>query len=101
MNTDTSSAATLQLFIPEASATYPIDVAARLAHMPRHRILVCCKRGFISPRIDSDSGRYSFDAASIRVLQRIEYLHSECGVNYTGIQIILSLVDEVERTRRS
>jgi MerR family transcriptional regulator/heat shock protein HspR len=80
-------------------ASYPIDLAARLAEMPRHRVLVCCKHGFVLPIIDPEDGRYYFDAASIRVLQRIEYLHTACGVNFTGIRIILSLVEELERVR--
>jgi DNA-binding transcriptional MerR regulator len=83
----------------EANVAYPLDVAARLAQMPRHRVMVCCKRGLISPLIDPENGRYSFDGASVGVLQRIEYLHTECGVNYTGIRIILSLAEEVERFR--
>ncbi|HTO02704.1 MAG TPA: MerR family transcriptional regulator [Opitutus sp.] len=99
MNTDVITPTTLQPFVLEMDAVYPIDLAARLAHMPRHKILVCCKRGIVAPMIDPDDGRYTFDAATIRVLQRIEYLHTECGVNFTGIQIILSLADEVERFR--
>lgn len=99
MNTDAITSTTLQPFALEMDAVYPIDLAARLAQMPRHRILVCCKRGIIAPMIDPEGGRYTFDAATIRVLQRVEYLHTECGVNFTGIQIILSLADEVERFR--
>ena len=76
-----------------------LTISAAVAHMPRHRLLVCCKRRIVSPMIDPDDGRYTFDAATIRVLQRIEYLYSECGVNFTGIQIIMSLADEVERIR--
>jgi DNA-binding transcriptional MerR regulator len=92
--------AAVQLFGVGARSYYPIDLAARLSQMPRHRVLVCCKRGLVTPLIDPANGSYSFDAASIRVLQRIEYLHTDCGVNFTGIQIILSLVDELERARR-
>ena len=99
MNTDAITSTTLQPFALEMDAVYPIDLAARLARMPRHRILVCCKRGIIAPMVDPEDGRYTFDAATIRVLQRVEYLHTECGVNFTGIQIILSLADEVERSR--
>lgn len=99
MNTDTISSMTIQPFGLEMDAAYPIDLAARLAQMPRHRILVCCKRGIVAPMIDPEDGRYTFDAATIRVLQRVEYLHTECGVNFTGIQIILSLAGEVERFR--
>lgn len=99
MTTETVYTTTLQPYLPGRSEWFPIDSVARLAGMPRHRVLVCCKRGIISPHIDPESGRYSFDGATIRVLQRVEYLLTECEVNYTGIQIILSLADEVERFR--
>ena len=99
MNTDVINSTTLQPFALETDADYPIDLAARLAQMPRHRILVCCKRGIVAPMIHPEDGRYTFDAATIRVLQRVEYLYTECGVNFPGIQIILSLADEVERFR--
>jgi hypothetical protein len=99
MSTDTSNISTRQPFAMGSETHYPIDLAARLARMPRHRVLVCCKRGFVSPSVDTADGRYSFDAPSIRILQRIEYLYTDCGVNFTGIQIILALVDEVERFR--
>ena len=99
MNTESINVSALQPFTPEPQVYYPIEVAARLAQMPRHRILVCCRRRIVAPWIDQESGRYLFDADTIRVLQRVEYLHAECGVNFTGIQIILALVDEVERFR--
>ena len=101
MNTSSPSAVELQPFVPQSDAFYSIDVASRLAQMPRHRILVCCRRGIVTPAIDSVSGRYYFDGATIRILQRIEYLGTQCGINYTGIEIILRLVDELERVRGS
>ncbi len=90
----------LQAFVPEADELYSIETAAHLARMPRHHVLVCCKRGLISPHVDSEGGRYLFDREAIRVLQRIEYLRSECGVNFNGIQIILRLTEEMEQIRR-
>ena len=89
----------LQPFVPDPNALVPLDTAAHLASMPRHFVLVCCKRGFVMPSIDRDYGGYFFDSAAIRTLQRITYLHGECGINLTGIQIILQLMDEVRRLR--
>jgi len=100
MSIETISTTTIQVFAPEPETFYPIDVAARLAQTQRHLILVCCKRGIISPHIEPESGRYFFDGATIEVLRRIEYLHTDCGINFTGVQIILSLADEVERFRQ-
>ena len=90
---------TLQRFTLNPEVDYSIDDAAHLARVPRHLILVCCKHGLISPHIDPVDGRYLFDEAGIRTLQRIGYLHTDCGVNLTGIRIILGLMDEMERLK--
>lgn len=89
----------LQLFAPEPDAIYPLDAVAHLAGIPRHFVLVCCKRALVSPLIDPDYGGYFFDADNVRTLQRIAYLHSECGINFTGVRLILQLTQEVERLR--
>lgn len=88
---------TLQPFVPDPNAIVPLDTAAHLARTPRHFVLVCCKRGLVTPSIDPDYGGYFFDAVAIRTLQRITYLHRGCGINLTGIRIILQLMDEVGR----
>lgn len=87
----------LQPFAPDPHALLPLDAVAHLARLPRHFVLVCCKRGLVAPWVDPDYGGYFFDAAALRALQRIAYLHAECGVNMTGIRIILQLAREVER----
>ena len=67
--------------------------------MPRHFVLVCCKRAFVSPLVDPEYGAYAFDLPAIRTLQRIQYLYSDCGINIAGIQVILRLMNEVELLR--
>jgi DNA-binding transcriptional MerR regulator len=89
----------LQRFTPPPDATYSIDVAAHLAQIPRHLILVCVKHGLVEPLHDPEYGGYYFDAEAIRTLQRVAYLHGQCGVNIAGIRMILGLVDEVQRLR--
>ena len=69
--------------------------------MPRHLVLVCCRLALVSPRVDPAYGGYAFDLPAIRTLQRIEYLRSDCGINLAGIQVILRLMDEVERLREA
>lgn len=96
MLTDTASFSyTVQLFTPEPDALYPLDTAAHLAGMPRHIVLVCCRRGLISPHIDPEYGGFYFDRDAIRTMQRIEYLRSVRGVNLPGIEIILQLMAEL------
>jgi hypothetical protein len=89
----------LQPFVPDPSAIVPLDTAAHLARVSRHFVLVCCKRGFVTPSIDPDYGGYFFDAAAVRTLQSITFLHGKCGINLTGIRIILQLMDEIGRLR--
>jgi DNA-binding transcriptional MerR regulator len=89
----------LQRFSPDPEAVYSIDAAAHLSGMPRHLILVSCKHGLVAPLVDPDYGGYYFDHATIRVMKRINYLYSDCGINVAGIRIILGLMEEVERLR--
>jgi hypothetical protein len=100
MNTEAAPTLySLQPFTPDPDALYPIDTAARLAQMPRHIVLVCCRRGMVTPHIDPDFGGLSFSHEDIRTLQQIEYLRSVCGVNLAGIQIIRQLMVELEELR--
>ena len=89
----------LQRFEPSADALYSIDTIAHLADVPRHLVLLCCRHGVLSPQIDPEYGGYLFDPSTIRTLQRVRYLYSDCGINFAGIRIILGLMDEVERLR--
>ena len=89
----------LQAYSPDPEALYSVDVAASLAGMPRHEVLVCCRRGIVTPYIDPDFGGFSFDLGMIRTLQHIEYLRSVRGVNFAGIEIILPLLAEIREVR--
>jgi hypothetical protein len=91
----------LQRFTPDPDTLYPIDVVAHLARIPRHLILVCFKNGLVEAQVDPEFGGYYFDETAIRTLQRVEYLHTQCGINLAGIRIILGLMDEVERLREA
>jgi DNA-binding transcriptional MerR regulator len=86
----------LQLFEPNPHTIYSIDAAARLANVPRHSILVYYKHGLIEP-IVGDEGAYYFDEGALRLLRRVDYLHSECGINFQGVKMVLDLMNEVER----
>jgi DNA-binding transcriptional MerR regulator len=89
----------LQLFAPQPGALFPIATAAQLAHMPRHIVLVCCRRGLVTPHLDPEYGGLYFDHDALRTLQRIEYLRTSCAVNLPGIEIILKLMTDVEQLR--
>jgi DNA-binding transcriptional MerR regulator len=86
----------LQLFEPPADAVYTIDATAHLVDLPRRTILVYCKHGLVSPATGGDDGYY-FDRAAIHALRRISSLRAVCGNDWSGIKIILDLMNELER----
>ena len=92
----------LMLFDPvalESRAVYPIEVAARLARVPRRRIAVYYRHRLVEPVADPRLGGWFFDAVGIRTLRRLESLRSICGMSPPGLRMILDLEDEVARLR--
>jgi DNA-binding transcriptional MerR regulator len=98
MTTSDSSVETmaLQVFAPDAHTLYTIDSAAALARISRRYVALYCKHGLVSPVADPSSRGWCFDDEGIRVLRRIEYLRSACGINFHGIRLIMRLTKEVE-----
>jgi len=90
----------LQPFEPDASSVYPIETVATLVQMPRRHIVVYFKHGLVSPVIDPTCGGWWFDDEAIRALRRIEYLRADCGINLTGIKLIMDLTKELELLRQ-
>ncbi len=99
MNASPELVGTVQRFAPDPDSIYSIDAVAHLAATSRHDVLAYCKRGLVVPLVDPEYGGWYFDDAGLKTLQRIEYLRDECGVNFTGIKIILDLMQEIERLR--
>src|SRR3984957_18036853 len=90
---------TLQLFEPDARTVYTLEAAARLNQVPRRLIAVYFRHGIVSPVMDpACSGRY-FNDEAIRILRRIEYLRTACGLNIAVIKLIMDLASEVEQLR--
>jgi MerR family transcriptional regulator, heat shock protein HspR len=90
---------TLQLFEPDARAVYTLEVAARLTQLPRRLIAVYFRHGLVSPVMDPTCSGWYFNDEAIRILRRIEYLRTACGLNIVGIKLIMDLTREVERLR--
>lgn len=89
----------VQRFSPDPDTVYSIDAVAHLAGISRHDVVAYCKHGLVSPLVDPEYGGWYFDDDGLTTLKRIEYLRDQCGVNFTGIKIILELMQEVERLR--
>lgn len=79
----------------DSDTSYSLEVFARISGVAEETILRYRERGFIRP---SHGDRY--DDESLRTLRRIEHLREICGVNDTGLRLILDLLEEVERLRR-
>jgi DNA-binding transcriptional MerR regulator len=93
-------ASSLERYKPQPDAMYPIDTIAHLAGVSRHTVLLCCRHRLVVPHEDPEYGGYHFDVGTIQILQRVDYLHRQCGINFTGVRIILGLMDEVEKMRQ-
>ena len=89
----------LQLFEPDARTVYTIETASSLAQVPRRVIAVYFKHGLVSPVMDPMCGGWYFNDEAIRILRRIEYLRTACGLNMVGIKLIMNLAREVGRLR--
>ena len=98
-NSVQSPVTTLQLFEPDARAVYTLEAAASLTQIPRRLIAVYFKHGLVSPVMDPACSGWCFNDEAIRILRRIEYLRSACGLNMAGIKLIMDLAAEVERLR--
>ena len=89
----------LQLFEPDARTVYTLDAVASLTQVPRRLIIVYCKHGLVSPVMDPACSGWYFNDEAIRILRRIEYLRTTCGLNIAGIKLIMDLAREVELLR--
>jgi MerR family transcriptional regulator/heat shock protein HspR len=89
----------LPLFEPDTEATYTLEIVAELTGVSSQTILHYQEHGLISPLADSESGAHYFNDDALRTLRRIEHLRTHCGMNETGIKLMLGLLDEVERLR--
>jgi len=89
----------LQVLEPGGQTVYTIDVAARLAQVPRRLIVLYYKHGLVESVSDPTGNGWYFDDEAIRIVRRIEYFRSVCGMNLAGIKLVMALTDEVERLR--
>ena len=90
---------TLQLFEPDARAVYTLEAAASLTQLSRRLIAVYFRHGLVSPVMDPACSGWYFNDEAIRILRRIEYLRTTCGLNIAGIKLIMDLAREVELLR--
>ncbi len=81
----------------EPDATYSLEVFARISGVSEETIDHYREHGFIRPVRGHGE---CYDDEALRTLRRIEHLRETCGVNDAGLQLILGLLEEIERLRR-
>lgn len=75
---------------------YQLNIAAELTGLSTSRIRAYVKHGFVTPA-DIAGRRILFGDAELMQLRRIRRLADDLGINTAGIEVVLRLLDEVER----
>jgi DNA-binding transcriptional MerR regulator len=98
-NSDGQSTRAVRPVEHSMGAMYTIETIADLAQVPRRLIVLYHKHGLVVPAEKSPDSGWYFDDKAIHVVRRIEYLRRACGMNLTGIKLMMNLMKEVERLR--
>jgi DNA-binding transcriptional MerR regulator len=94
-----SSTVALERFQPKPNICYGLDAAARLAGVPRRRILIYCRSGLIRPTFQPPYGVMEFTEEAIYTVRQIERLRTIHGLDLAWIKTLFALLEEVDRLR--
>jgi MerR family transcriptional regulator/heat shock protein HspR len=78
---------------------FMISVAAELAEMHPQTLRMYEQRGLIEPQ-RSPKGTRLYSHADVERLRRIQQMTAELGLNLAGVERVLELEEQLERTRR-
>jgi DNA-binding transcriptional MerR regulator len=84
----------LPLYEPDEHATYSLEIVAKITGVDTETILLYQEQGLLGETPD-------FDDEAVHTLRRIEHLRRRFETNLSGVRLMLSLMDEVERLRNS
>src|ERR687891_1678233 len=85
--------------IDQERGVFMISVAAELAEMHPQTLRMYEARGLITPKRSPKNTRlYSFE--DVERLRRIQQMTAEEGLNLAGVETVLELERQLERTRR-
>ncbi len=76
-----------------------ISVAAELAEMHPQTLRMYEQRGLIEPQ-RSPKGTRLYSQADVERLRRIQQMTAELGLNLAGVEKVLELEEQLDRTRR-
>ena len=89
----------VEIFQPKPNVLYSLDVAARLADIPRRTILIYCRLGLVRPVLLPPYGAMAFTEEAIYTIRQIERVRARHGGDVAWIKTVFELLEEVERLR--
>lgn len=85
---------------PTLGVTYTLDTIARLTGAPAQIIIFYHERGLVSAATASAAaGERTFDDEALRTIRRLEHLRTEFELKEPALQLMASLLAEIERLR--
>jgi MerR family transcriptional regulator, heat shock protein HspR len=93
------SRTTTRIEVSSDRGVFMISVAAELAEMHPQTLRMYEQRGLIEPK-RSPKGTRLYSHADVERLRRIQQMTAELGLNLAGVERVLELEEQLERTRR-
>jgi MerR family transcriptional regulator/heat shock protein HspR len=90
---------TTRITVEHERGVFMISVAAELAEMHPQTLRMYEQRGLICPQ-RSPKGTRLYSQADVERLRRIQEMTTELGLNLAGVERVLELEEQLERTRR-
>ena len=90
---------TTRIEVSADRGVFMISVAAELAEMHPQTLRMYEQRGLIEPK-RSPKGTRLYSHEDVEKLRRIQQMTAELGLNLAGVEKVLELEEQLERTRR-
>ncbi len=89
---------TARIEVSSDRGVFMISVAAELADMHPQTLRMYEQRGLIEPK-RSPKGTRLYSHADVERLRQIQRMTAELGLNLAGVELVLELEEQLERTR--
>ncbi len=99
MSTPRRRTTTTRIEVSSDRGVFMISVAAELADMHPQTLRMYEQRGLIEPK-RSPKGTRLYSHADVERLRRIQQMTAELGLNLAGVEKVLELEQQLERTRK-
>ena len=99
MSTPRRRTTTTRIELSSSRGVFMISVAAELADMHPQTLRMYEQRGLIEPK-RSPKGTRLYSQQDVERLRRIQQMTAELGLNLAGVEKVLELEQQLERTRK-